>query len=1212
MAVVYEAIDRLTGARVALKVLDSIEGSSRTRFKREFRATQDVRHPSLVRLHELFEDGDRLFFTMDLIEGVDFLSFVRGGAASAIAIAQDTLPLAPAESREPPAPVPPSGTMNALACDEARLRDALAQLVSAVTVLHDHGLVHRDIKPSNILVTHGGELRLLDFGVIRDAVAASITRQVVGTVAYMAPEQAADGVVGPPADWYSVGTVIFEALTGALPFLGSSLDVLAHKQRYDAPAPRTLALGIPPDLDRLCESLLSRDPRGRPGGGAIALALGLGARPAREPAAARTAQRDFVGRIAERRWLRTRYERARRDGPVTIAVEGESGIGKTALVTQFLDELRADEPRLVVLHGRCYENESLAYKGVEGIVESLAAWLRRLPPEAAAALAPRHTAALTLQFPALAGIPALPATASPASPGDPHAARTQATRALRELLVRLADRYPLAIWLDDLQWIDADGALVLNELLQAPEAPPALFVVARTTGAMAGVAEPLPCTTEVLSLGPLGDDDARALATACAERDGFALDAPNSRRLAGEAQGHPILLRELVRCAVTRGLDPAGLALDDVLGARIAELDPASRALLELASVASRPLPLAVAAAGARLEIDRAIACASQLRIDRLLATRPSGAGVAVQPHHDRVRRCVLARLDPARAVAWHRAIAGALEAAESDDAETLAMHWSQAGDPPRAAPHAARAGHAAMRAFAFERAAALFQLAMSGTGDREARQPLLAAHGEALANAGRGPESARSFLAAAAAAPSPDAALALRHRAADQLLRSGHIDEGLDVLRDLLAAIGMRLPRSPRASLASLVVHRARLALRGLHHVPRSEAEVAPAVLRRLDVCYSVASGLGMVDLVRGADFQARCLLLALDAGEPGRLSRALAAEAIYTATESARSRRRAWPLIEAASALVDAADHPTTAGWVALARSIASLQDGRFADSLRFATTAEDIFGTRCPGAAWELARARAFTLWSLALLGRLHELADKVPELVRDSRERGDRFALMNLTAGPLHVLGLARDEAAEMRAQCQHDLASWAQGGFHFQHLCALFTAVAADLYEGLAGAATERVESAWRDIERSLLLRVQFFRLDLWALRGRAALAAAGRDGAAIHVRRVERAIARIERERMAWAMGHALALRAGLARLRGDVALASRLLERAEQAFAAAAMTAHAAACQLQRGGLRGRAGVDELGRGAARLAGEGVRRPDRFAATLVPLAVGS
>lgn len=211
-----------------------------------------------------------------------------------------------------------------------------------------------------------------------------------------------------------------------------------------------------------------------------------------------------------------------------------------------------------------------------------------------------------------------------------------------------------------------------------------------------------------------------------------------------------------------------------------------------------------------------------------------------------------------------------------------------------------------------------------------------------------------------------------------------------------------------------------------------------------------------------------------------------------------------------------------------------------------------------------------------------------------------------------ASMIHVLGLARDEAADMRARCKEGLAHWAQGGFHFQHLCALFTLAAADLYEGLAGAAAERVESAWKDIERSLLLRVQFFRLDLWALRGRAALAAAGNDASSSHVRRVERAIARIEREGMAWANGHTLALRAGLARLRGDVLLACSLLERAEQGFAAVGMAAHAAACKLQRGRLMGATGGEILEHGCALLNREGVRRPSRFAATLIPVAACS
>lgn len=1218
MAVVYEAVDRVTSARVALKVLNSIDGVSRVRFKREFRATQDLQHPNLVRLHELFEDGEALFFTMDLVDGVDFLSFVQGSAGQPVT--EDTLPLARRESQARAGRGDGGVNTTRLACDEVRLRDALAQLVRAVTALHKHGLVHRDIKPSNILITQGGELRLLDFGLISDpAVQLSITKQLVGTARYMAPEQASDDAVGPQADWYSVGVLLFEALTGTLPFVGSSIDVLAHKRRYDAPPPRALVFGVPPDLDRLCEGLLSRDPASRPSGSQIAIALGLGEppvnRPRADPATQLVAKSMFVGRLDERRWLRAQYQRVHRDGLVAISIRGESGIGKSTLVRQFLDELRADEPSLVVLRGRCYENESVAYKGIDGIVESLAAFLRRLPVEAAAALAPRHTAALTLQFPALATIPGLITSMTATSSGDPQTARTQAMRALRELLVRLADRYPLVIWLDDLQWIDADGGFVLNELIQPPEAPPALLLVAHTMTAGGGKAiESSSCTKEVLSLGPLGQDDARAFVAACALRDGIALDEREAHRLAHEAQGHPIFLHELVHHATARGA-PGGsgtFLLDDVLWARITGLPPASRALLELASVAGSPVPLVVAAAGAQLEVAQTVAWVAQLRADRLLSTSGTSAEVTLQPSHDRVRRTVLARLDSTRVVAWHHSLATAFEDAAIGDAELLAMHWSQAGELARAAPHAAHAGFAAARAFAFDRAAALFRIAVSGTSDAGERRQQLAKQAEALANAGRGPEAARIFLECAASSSSPEEALALRHRAADQFLCSGHIDEGLEALHDLLGAAGMRFPRTPRAALASLIYHRARLALRGLGYVERPEADVPPAALRRLDVCYSIAAGLGYVDLVRGADFQSRCLLLALDAGEPYRLARALAAEAIFAASESRRSRQRARQLLATAGELVRKTRHPNAAGGVALAQGIAAMHEGQFEDSLRFSKQAESIFVGQCPGATWELATARAFTIWSLMLLGRLNELAVKVPDLVRDCRERGDRLGFMSLTSGPIHVLGLARDQAAEMRADCKAGLANWAQSGFHFQHLCGLFTLAAADLYEGFADAAVESVESTWKDVERSLLLRVQFFRLDLWALRGRVALAAAGHDASSVHVRRVEQAIARIEREQMAWANGHALALRAGVARLRGDAPLACTLLERAERCFAGSTMSVHAAACKLQRGMLLGAAGTEVFTHGCSLLADEGVRRPSRFAATLVPIAACS
>jgi hypothetical protein len=1211
MGVVYDARDLVTGAHVALKVLSASDSSSRARFKREFRAVQDVQHSNLVRLHELYEDDDQLFFTMDLIEGVDFLSFVRSQVRELDA---DTLPLAHPRT-SPGAGRGEESPATQLTYDELRLRDALAQLVRAVTALHDRALVHRDIKPSNILVTPAGALRLLDFGVISDpAQYQSTMQELVGTAGYMAPEQAGDGPVGPPADWYSVGVLLFEALTGRLPYTGRAISVIAHKRLYDAPAPSAMVFGVPPDLDRLCERLLARDPEQRPDGREIAAALGVNAhaaaRPAARPVGRQSANDGFVGRFDERNWLRTQYDRTREDGAVAVSIEGESGIGKTALVQQFIDDLRADDPAVVVLRGRCYERESVAYKGIDGLVESLQAFLRRLPEVVAAGLAPRHTGALTLQFPALASIPALTTEATAARRQDPQVARTQAMHALRELLLRLTDRYRLVLWLDDLHWMDADGRLVLDELFRPPDAPPALLVVTRGIPVAGEAISRLPCGENTLTLGPLSGDDARALVAVCAQRAGVELDDALSSELADEAHGHPIFLLELVHHAGRREpARPGPVLLEDVLWERVAGLAPEPRALLEVTAVAGSPVPLGVAAAAAGLDLGSAPGWVAQLRAERLLSTNRPSVEVMLLPAHDRVRRTVLGHLDDVRTVDHHSRIASALESSGVLEPERLAMHWSQAGDLVRAAPHARRAAFAAAQAFAFDRAVSLFRTAIMGTSCPAARHELLVAHAEALANAGRGHDAARTFVDCAAASASSDQALELRHRAADQFLRSGHIDEGLDALHDVLRAVRVRLPRTPRAALASLIYHRARLALRGLSYLERAESEVPAATLQRLDVCWSVGAGLSLVDMVRGADFQARCLLLALDAGEPHRLARALANEASIASSEGGRSRRRVKPLLEAARAQARKSGHPNAAGWLALAQGIISVQEGRFEDGLHHTSEAATIFRDRCQGTAWELTSARAFSIWSLVLLGRLRELAETLPDLVRDSRDRGDRLGLVSLTSGPIHVLGLARDDARQMREDCRDGLSRWAQGGFHFQHLCGLFTLVAADLYEGLAEAAVEYLETRWKEVEHSLLLRVQFFRLDLWALRGRVALAAARDDARSPHVSRVEQAIARIEREQMAWASGHALALRAGIARLRGERSLAVALLERAERDFDAAAMAVHAAACVLQRGVLLGADGAHAFERGSALLVNQGVRRPVRFATTLLPVA---
>src|SRR5262245_3902669 len=179
--------------------------------------------------------------------------------------------------------------------EESRLRHALRQLAQAVHALHQADKLHRDLKPSNVLVTPTGRVVVLDFGLSAELPSSGIyhssQHHLVGTVAYMSPEQAECQAVTAASDWYSVGVMLFQALTGELPFEGSPVDVLIDKQQREPRPPAAVVAGVPEDLNALCMELLRRDPGQRPSGAEVVRRLGSPA-----PAAPARPARPFVGR----------------------------------------------------------------------------------------------------------------------------------------------------------------------------------------------------------------------------------------------------------------------------------------------------------------------------------------------------------------------------------------------------------------------------------------------------------------------------------------------------------------------------------------------------------------------------------------------------------------------------------------------------------------------------------------------------------------------------------------------------------------------------------------------------------------------------------------------------------------------------------------------------------------------------------------------------
>ena len=842
--VVFSAIDHHHGDRVALKTLRHLNATSLYRFKKEFRSLADVSHPNLVSLYDLGSEGESWFMTMELVPGVDLLTHLRGEARSAGAEAPTAdgslAPSRPDDAEAPTGPAPddwePQPGVPVGDCPA--LRQTFKQLASGVAALHAAGKLHRDIKPSNILVTPEGRVVLLDFGLVLEQDLGQSTEQhVMGTAAYMAPEQATDEEASAAADWYSVGVILYEALTGQLPHEGQLVELLMAKQAVEPTPPHELVPSAPEDLSTLCIELLAQRPEDRPSNEEALARLGADCAPGPGATSGRAALRvQFVGREKELAALQQAY---RSEEAVLVHVSGRTGMGKSALVQRFVRDLAREEPSPVCLTGRCYPRESVPYKALDTLMDDLCRHLRRLRRRQVEALIPRDACALARLFPVLKRVDAV-AQATLRRPGelddiDALEARRRGVEALRDLLGRMALRRRLVLVLDDLQWGDTDSAGLLQTLLRPPDPPPLLLLACYRSEDRQGSAFLRRFDELELLLGqralqlelePLDPGDARRLARQL-------LPPPRLEGLLGPltagAEGNPLFITEVARYAAEAPDDSdldGALGLEQVLSRRILRLPEPARRLLSTVAMAGQPISETLASRAARLN-GAGRSAVTALRADHLV--RLSAADeTLVECYHDRVRQVVVETMEPATQARCHWRLARALEPDADADPESLMVHLEGAGELARAGAFAVRAAERAADALAFDRAAALYERALR-LGQRSPKETrvLKAALGRELANAGRGHEAARALLDAAQGRD--ERSLELQRMALEQLLISGHIDEGLSLLQRLSSTFGIELPGDQGRTLPALIWSRARLRLRGLAFTRRTAEEISP-----------------------------------------------------------------------------------------------------------------------------------------------------------------------------------------------------------------------------------------------------------------------------------------------------------------------------------------------------------------------------------------------
>jgi serine/threonine-protein kinase len=242
MSTVYRGTDIRLDRPVAIKVMEprlATDPAFRARFEREARSAARIDHPAVVDVHDQGEhfghgsDGPVLFLVMELVEGGTLRDVLRARGALGVPAAF------------------------------AVMEPVLAGLAEA----HRLGLVHRDVKPENVLISRAGEVKVADFGLVTAAAQAGASHagMIMGTVAYLSPEQVATGQADQRSDVYAAGVLLYELLTGAPPYTGdTALSVAYRHVNSDVPAPSLIAGDVPPELDDLVRRATSRDPAARP------------------------------------------------------------------------------------------------------------------------------------------------------------------------------------------------------------------------------------------------------------------------------------------------------------------------------------------------------------------------------------------------------------------------------------------------------------------------------------------------------------------------------------------------------------------------------------------------------------------------------------------------------------------------------------------------------------------------------------------------------------------------------------------------------------------------------------------------------------------------------------------------------------------------------------------------------------------------------------